>query len=364
MRWRLLPDSHLGWTPYAWLIYLSFFVLFAALNDPPHLWLIYTPALAAFLFLYFRGFWVRGRPLLFVAFAIVGIGVVLAPLNPGASCFFIYGAAFLGDTGPPRTGVVWLAVIVGIIAVETLVFDLQAALWIPAVVFSLLVGGTNIHHAETRRKDQMLLKAHEAAEHMAKIVERERIARDLHDLLGHTLSVIVLKSELATKLAERDMARAIREISDVERISRNALAEVRQAVYGFRGGRFDEELASARTALETAGVTLDAEISAVPLDPDQERTLSLAVREAVTNVIRHARAGRCRIALSHDGTLVKLTVEDDGIGGNSREGAGLSGMRTRLAEIGGTLERDSRSGTRLTLTVPHRRDTSRAVVAS
>jgi two-component system sensor histidine kinase DesK len=364
MRLRLLPDSHLGWTPYAWLIYLSFFVLFAALNDPPRLWLIYTPALAAFLFLYFRGFWVRGRPLLLVAFAIVGIGVLLAPLNPGASCFFIYGAAFLGDTGPPRTAIRWVLAIVGIIAVETLIFDLQAAFWIPAVVFSLLIGGTNIHGAETRRKDQMLLKAHEAAEHMAKIVERERIARDLHDLLGHTLSVIVLKSELATKLAERDMARAIREISDVERISRNALAEVRQAVYGFRGGRFDEELALARAALETAGVTLDADINAVPLDPEQERALSLAVREAVTNVIRHARAGRCRIALSHDGALVTLTVEDDGIGGNSSEGAGLSGMRTRLAEIGGTLERDSRSGTRLTLTVPQRRDASRAVVAS
>jgi two-component system sensor histidine kinase DesK len=364
MRLRLLPDSHHGWTPFAWLIYVSFFAVFAVLNDPPRYWLLYVPALLTFLVLYFRGFWLHGRPLLVVAFAIVGIGVVLAPFNPGASCFFIYGAAFLGNTGPPATAIRWLLVIVGIVLVEAFLFSLPAMLWVPAVVFSLIVGGSNIHYEETRRKDKMLMKAHEAAEHMAKIVERERIARDLHDLLGHTLSVIVLKSELATKLADRDMTRAIREIRDVERISRNALAEVRQAVYGFRGGRLLEELASARAALETAGVVLDAEINAVPLDPEQERTLSLAVREAVTNVIRHARAGHCRIALSHDGTRVTLIVEDDGIGGDPGEGAGLSGMQARLAEVGGTLERDGRTGTRLTLTLPQRRDASRAMVPS
>ena len=108
----------------------------------------------------------------------------------------------------------------------------------------------------------------------------------------------MLKSELAAKVADRDLGRAIREIRDVERISRNALAEVRHAVYGYRGERLDEELATARTALEAAGVALDLDVPAVALDPDQERTLSLGLREAVTNVIRHARAGSCRITLA------------------------------------------------------------------
>ena len=132
--------------------------------------------------------------------------------------------------------------------------SLSPSFWVPATVISILVGGSNIHFCEMRRKDRALIKAHEAAEHLATIAERERIARDLHDLLGHTLSVIVLKSELASKLADRDPTRAIREIRDVERISRDALAEVRQAVHGYRGERLDEEVATARRALDAAGV--------------------------------------------------------------------------------------------------------------
>jgi two-component system sensor histidine kinase DesK len=127
---------------------------------------------------------------------------------------------------------------------------------------------------------------------------------------------------------------------------------VRQAVYGFRGERIGEELETLRPALEAAGVTLESEIGAVVLSPDQERTLALALREAVTNIIRHARAKRCRIALANDGDVLTLTIEDDGIGSDAVEGAGISGMRARLAELGGTLERDLRHGTRLTLRVP------------
>ena len=215
-----------------------------------------------------------------------------------------------------------------------------------------------------RRKDRALIKAHEAAEHLATIAERERIARDLHDLLGHTLSIIVLKSELAAKVADRDLDRAIREIRDVERISRNALAEVRQAVYGYRGERLDEEVATARTALDAAGVALTVDMPKVALDTDQERTLSLGLREAVTNVIRHARASQCRVTLTADSHARALTIEDDGVGGEAVEGAGLSGMRARLAEIGGSMERDGQHGTRLTLVVPRKADATRAMVAS
>ncbi len=242
--------------------------------------------------------------------------------------------------------------------------SLPPAFWVPAVVISILVGGSNIHFCEMRRKDRALIKAHEVAEHLATIAERERIARDLHDLLGHTLSIIVLKSELAAKVADRDLDRAIREIRDVERISRNALAEVRQAVYGYRGERLDEEVATARTALDAAGVALTVDMAKVALDTDQERTLSLGLREAVTNVIRHARARQCRVTLTADSHRMRLTIEDDGVGGEAMEGAGLSGMRARLAEVGGTMERDAQHGTRLTLVVPRKPDAARAMVAS
>jgi two-component system sensor histidine kinase DesK len=365
MRIRLLPESSpLGWTPYAWLVYLTFFIVYAVWTNSPRAWLIDGPALALFLALYFRGFWLHGRALLPIIFGIVAIGIVTAPRNPGASCFFIFAAGFVGETGRPTIAVRWLLVILAITAAETLALSLPPSFWVPAVVISILVGGSNIHFCEMRRKDRALIKAHEAAEHLATIAERERIARDLHDLLGHTLSIIVLKSELAAKVAERDLERAVREIRDVERISRNALAEVRHAVYGYRGEHLDDELGTARTALEAAGVAFDADMRAIALETDQERTLALGLREAVTNVIRHSRARRCRVTLREDVREIRLTIEDDGVGGEPVEGAGLSGMRTRLAEIGGSIDRDARQGTRLTLVVPRRPAIARAMAAS
>jgi two-component system sensor histidine kinase DesK len=360
---RLLPgSSHLGWTPYAWLVYLSFFVVYAVIfNDSAIDWTIDGAALAVFLVLYFRGFWSSGAALGWIIAGIVALGVLLSPRNPGASTFFIYGAAFLGEFSPPARAVRGLIVIVAIIAIEAWVVPLRPEAWIPGIVISLLIGGTNIHFAEVRRRDVSLLKAQEAAEYLAKIAERERIARDLHDLLGHTLSLIVLKSELAAKLAERAPDRAMSEIRDVERISRQALAEVRRALQGYRGERLHDELASGRDALAAAGVELHTKIAPVALAPEDERALALAVREAITNVIRHARARHCTITLALEDGATRLTIEDDGVGGGQGEGAGLTGMRARMAELGGAFERDTTRGTRLTLIVPDRR---RALAAS
>ncbi len=353
MRLRLLPPDHpLGWTPFAWLIYLSFFLLVGLLNNSPRDWMIYAAAIAVFLVLYFRGFWIKGTPLLRIAFGIVAIGLLVSPRNPGASCFFIYAAAFLGEIGSPGRSIRWLAVIVGIIALHTWIWSLPPHFWIPAIVFSILIGGTNVHFGEMRRKDQALIKAHELAEQLARTAERERIARDLHDLLGHTLSVIVLKSELAAKLADRNPARAAAEIRDVEQISRNALAEVRRAIHDYRGERIADELAGARKALAAAGIALHDEVQPLPLGADEERALALGLREAVTNVVRHSRATECRVTVEHIGNVVRLTVADNGIGGPVTEGAGLSGMRTRVAAVGGRVDLERGAGRRLALTVP------------
>ncbi|MDQ3071595.1 MAG: sensor histidine kinase [Acidobacteriota bacterium] len=367
MRLRLLPESSpLGWTPYAWLIYLPILIVYSlAINDSATDWVIDGATIVVFLVLYFRGFWVGGDALLRIAFAIVALGVLCTPRNPGASVFFIYGAAFLGEAArTPAIATRWLLLIVGIVAVEAWLAPLPPQAWIPGIVFSVIVGGTNIHYGEMRRKDQALVRAHRAAEKLATVAERERIARDLHDLLGHTLSVIVIKAELASKLSDIDPARAAEEIRDVERISRNALQEVRSAIHGYRGERVQDELASARTALTAASVTLTSDIEPAGLDVDAERALAFGLREAITNVIRHARAARCEITLTRDADGVRLIVQDDGQGGTHPEGAGLSGMRARLELLGGTLERDGRRGTRLTLRVPDARATRMAQAAS
>ncbi|HYK01840.1 MAG TPA: sensor histidine kinase [Thermoanaerobaculia bacterium] len=353
---RLIPhDNDLGWTPFAWLIYIVPFTITPLLSPRQANaagWTLYAVATLAFLVLYFRSYWVRGRELVLIAAVTVAMGIALWPVSYGAGAFFIYGASMLGRLEPQRRAVSGVLAIALIATVEAAILrrDPFNSAWPP--VFVLIIGGINIHFAQVGRANARLRLAREEIEHLAKLAERERIARDLHDLLGHTLSLVILKSELASKLGERDPERAFREIRDVERISREALAQVRAAVSGYRSGGLAAEVQHARSALSSAGVTLETEITKAQLPPAHEAVLCLALREAMTNIVRHAGARRCRIAVDVANEQCTLTISDDGRGGNAPSGSGLSGMRERVEVLGGTLTRDGHRGTTLTVTLP------------
>ncbi|MFJ3362813.1 sensor histidine kinase [Streptomyces anthocyanicus] len=170
--------------------------------------------------------------------------------------------------------------------------------------------------------------------------ERLRFSRDLHDLLGHTLSVIVVKSEAARRLAPRDLDAALTQITDIESVGRQALTEVREAVTGYREGSLGTELDRARSALSAADVDPVVRRSGPPLPPQAEALLGWVVREAVTNVVRHSGASRCEIAVAGSADRVRLTVTDDGTGAAlspQGPGTGLTGLRERLAAAGGSL---------------------------
>jgi len=179
------------------------------------------------------------------------------------------------------------------------------------------------------------------------------------DLLGHTLSVIVLKSELTRALAHKDMERAAKQAEETEAIARKALTEVRTAVRGYRvgsGAGLQQELSSAIDALRTAGVEAIVEANpdriAARLDPAHEGVLALALREAVTNILRHADARRCWIAFFDEGPRYGLRIRDDGRGLSGRAGCGLQGMRRRIEGLGGRLETENDGGARLRIELP------------
>jgi two-component system sensor histidine kinase DesK len=223
---------------------------------------------------------------------------------------------------------------------------------INVTVLPVALGSVNIHFAQRNQANRQLRLAQDQIEHLARIAERERIARDLHDVLGHTLSVVILKSELASKLIGHDPERAASEIRDVEQISRQALAEVRNAIGGYRAGGLEEELSRATSTLKTAGVVAECRSVPMALSPAQETVLALAVREAVTNVVRHAYAKHCRLSLEPvDGNCL-LEIADDGRSGSSTEGNGLRGMRERVEALGGSLQRETKTGTRLAILLP------------
>jgi two-component system sensor histidine kinase DesK len=142
----------------------------------------------------------------------------------------------------------------------------------------------------------------------------------------------------------------------VEQIARQALAEVREAIRGYRSEGLAAEIVRARTVLDAAGVSLDCTVAPPNLRPTEETVISLIVREAVTNIVRHAQASQCRMVFNENDKATWLVVEDDGRGGIRQEGNGLRGMRERAESLGGRLRIDSASGTRLTIEIPRRQE--------
>ena len=351
---RLLPkDKEVGWLPYVWLIYVSMMLVFTPWRQQPRAISALTLAITAlFLPLYFRGYWVKGRQLLWIIAAITLMGMVLAPFNPGAAVLFVYATAFAPKGGNTQIAVRIIAAVVLVIIAESFVLHLTPYFWISALIFSVMIGAVNTHFAQRNRDNQKLLLAQEEVERMAKIAERERIGRDLHDVLGHTLSLIVLKSELASKLADKDPARAAVEIRDVERISRETLAQVRTTVRGYQSRSLQAEAEQARAALQAAGVEVLCDFPPASIPASHEGVLALALREAVTNVIRHAGAKSCNLRLAQTSSSCSLEIQDDGCGELEPEGVGLSGMRQRVEALGGSLRREVSSGTRLVITLP------------
>ena len=266
---------------------------------------------------------------------------------------YIYIAASLPGVSESTNVVIGLLLLqCGAIVAQSWLFHLHAWTWSMGIGFTLLIGMNRLRMKQKERADAKLRMAHEEIEQLAKTAERERIARDMHDILGHSLSLIVLKSELAGRLLASQPARAALEIAEIETTARQALAEVRKTITGYRSEGFASELARAAQVLETAGVRLNRPAKAPYLTPRHEATLSLVLREAVTNIVRHAGASECSIEVSTAEDRTQLVIADDGRGDIRQEGNGLRGMRERVQELGGSLSLESHHGTRLRIELP------------
>jgi two-component system sensor histidine kinase DesK len=338
-----------------WLIYSGFFFIEPLQRNTRPYWLTFAGAYACFLAIYLLLISARSgtkRALLLLALAV--LGAAYYPFNSGAGGMLTYVAAFapfMAESLPVAGALIAAAALVT--AAEGMLLHLTPWSWGVMSFLTASIGIGNLFGAVRVRANERLNLAQEQIEHLATIAERERIARDMHDVLGHTLSVVVLKSELAGKLVGNDAQRARQEIAEVEQIARKALGEVREAIRGYRADGIGAEIARARRTLDTAGVRLEWQAESVHLAPALESVLSLVLREAVTNILRHAGATSCRLELATDSRGTRLSVHDNGRGAIEKEGSGLRGMRQRVEALGGRLEIDSSQGTRLTAQIPH-----------
>jgi two-component system sensor histidine kinase DesK len=339
---------------YLFFLYLPFW--FSPVFLPRPFWAS-VAATAVFLPIYLVGFHARGLWRVVPPAAIAAIGLALVPLNAAGNTFVIYAMSLAAYALRPRAALAAAVLFCLLLAAELeWLGQHRAHLAIAVLVGGVAVSSSLLGRAAERSNAELRL-SQEEVRRLAQRAERERIGRDLHDLLGRTLSLVALKSELAGRLVERDAGAARIEIADVEKVAREALGQVRRAVVGIRAAGLETELVQARIALATSGVALRrrGELDGVELAPEVETALALGLREAVTNVLRHARAETVEVELAASDQGALLTVVDDGRGGAVVPGEGLSGMRERLAAVGGSLDIAAGArggGTRLSLRVP------------
>ncbi len=354
--WLYPARLDLGWLPAAWLLYLGFLfvpMLFGFLDERGTL--VTLASIPVFLVLYLGSLRLRNRALFFLSvLAMAGLAFAVTPFNHFANTYMVYAASMAAFIGPLRVVMPTVLVLLALYALQSWLIGSHLFSPLITVLVGIPVCLSNHQWLQNRRKEAALRLSNDEVRRLAQVAERERIGRDLHDLLGHTLTLVTVKAGLARKLIDRDPQAAQAEIAEVERVARDALAQVRRAVTGIRAASLRPELASARLLLESAGIEFQYSVADVDLAPAQETALALVLREGVTNAHRHAAASRVEASVRRDSDQAVLTLIDDGVGGAAISGNGLSGMDERLRALGGQLRIESTpgQGTRLVATLP------------
>jgi len=344
----LLPRNlNEQFSPYVWLIYLPlFFVPVIIFHQNPMDWVLTAVASLAFLGLYFHAYWVKSQNVIYHIGAIILIGTLATFVTATACTLFIYAGAFCSKLNPLKYAVsVLIGLLLWIIAISW-VFEFEVYFYMPALTFSLIVGILNIYQCALYQNKQELILSRKETQRLAQIAERERIARDLHDLIGHTFSVITLKADLAGRLIDKgqdkNLEKARIEIKQLEEISRNALSQVREVVSGYRSSDLLSELANAKNVFGSVDIKFEYQFEniheqQIDLDSVSNKELAIVLRELVTNIIKHAKASHVTVTIKHADGMIVLAIQDDGQGfeHSRHKGFGIKGIEERIKELQG-----------------------------
>tara|TARA_R110000868_G_scaffold109481_10_gene297683 strand:- start:2173 stop:3261 length:1089 start_codon:yes stop_codon:yes gene_type:complete len=324
--------------PWLHLVYLGFFFfgwLYTAPTPTQAALSLAAMALfiAAYVFTLRRGDWT----VYLAALGAVALSFALLPVNMGGAVYLVFAAAMLGWLPGTRLRNAGLGLLVLPLAIAVWQFALPLYAAIAVGLLGMLAAGGAMMGARRQSQDATAQERQVRAAANAAEAERQRIARDLHDLLGHTLSVVALKADLATRLFDADPDRARGELAEIQSISRQALAEVREAVTGLRERGLAAAADEACQRLQAAGLKVSTDLDAEGLPAAQATALAMVVREAATNILRHAEAGQASIALTRTDHGVELRIGDDGRGGARIGAGGLGGLAARLLALSGEL---------------------------
>ncbi len=354
------PNRQTTWMerPEFQLVYLPFYFI-------P--WFFATPTamdvgaalLAVLLFcpLFFRAFGQITPIYLLHALAIEGIALAVGPFSGMEGTYHIYAvsiAAFQQDIRRAIASVVVLSLVYAFFAHFVLEASLARTgfiLFMSGIVAATCIAAAQSWIVQDARERSLVLDRQLAA-----VEERERIARDLHDILGHTLTMVAVKADLAEKLLETDPARARQEISDIRLSARDALNDVRDTVKGMTVVNVAEEIARARDSLTAIDIDFHVSGDVPDLPHRMNKAVGLAIREAVTNIIRHSEATQAQIQFGPATEAFRFSITDNGKGTQHNEvfepGTGMQSLTRRVEALGGTTEIDTGVGTRLEICLP------------
>ncbi|MBM7649097.1 two-component system sensor histidine kinase DesK [Bacillus ectoiniformans] len=354
-----------GTSPYIWAVLslLPFYFIFQSSSTKE---IIIGIALTIFFFITFRFAFISNKwPVYLWTCILIAISMTMTILFQ-----FVYFAFYIAYyNGNIKSRVAFITLYVIHLVSTTIAINYNIVLqnetflkqlpFIVIVYISVILMPFNLFNRKKQEVlEEKLKDANDRISELVKQEERQRIARDLHDTLGQKLSMIGLKSDLASKLISKDPEQARSELKDVQQTARTALNEVRKMVSSMRGIRLKDEIVLVKQILKAAQIELvsDEEFKTAHLSLFLENILSMCMKEAVTNVVKHSQATSCQISIEQSSNETILTVKDNGVGFKENDfgkGSGLLGMRERLEFVNGTLEILEEEGTTVVMVVPH-----------
>ncbi len=327
------------------LFSLLFYAPFLFLGFNPEVLIVVITAHVLLMPLFFHVFWLKGYWVVAHVVAMTLLAVLISYFSLASIGFFAYAAAACSASRQRFTVTLLLFLVVASYLLMAYVQEHSIYAVLVGLFFTLINGINFAVQFRLYLNDRLIKQSQKEVRSLAQVDERERIARDLHDVLGHSLTSITLKAELAGRLIDINPAEAQKHINDIQEISRAALSQVRETVTEYKTNTLQNELSHARIALQSMDIELKCDLESLVVPPMIESAFAMVVREAVTNVLRHSKASRCSIRLENSKGYLALKINDNGGGtGDIIFGNGLKGMKERISVLGGWLEVEMTAG--------------------
>ncbi|PKG55503.1 sensor histidine kinase [Shewanella sp. Choline-02u-19] len=290
------------------------------------------------------------RPIL----AMIIIGVLVTPINTGSLSLFTFAGFFLGFFYPLRTAIVSLLGLMGLLSLLNASLNFDHYYWV--IYGAGLIAGVGLFGVAERKRVEhkcQQQKSQTEIQQLATMLERERIARDLHDIMGHSLSSISLKAELAEKLiANNDIEQARLQLTELNSIARDSLSQIRQTVSGYKHKGLSASVTQLCQTLRDKGLSVSLIGNIPKLEPELETQLILSLTELCSNIVRHSKGTRCELHFEQTATQLRIAITDDGCPSKIEQGNGLIGINERLAKFQGVLAWELDDECQFTITLP------------